>query len=104
MHLEDFPKRVAEAFSFLLSEFGCAIVEPSLEEALPEKYKDCIVVFKNATTGVTLKYEVIEQLPTIFLTDLLNTDRQRRTYNLGVLLRIRAPNLDPLRGIKRLPI
>lgn len=91
-------------FAFLSNEYGCLVEFIDPPGPLPDKYKGWRVFFRNATTGISITYEFIEKLPSVHLHNLNAVPEEPKAIKLGILILTRAPELNPLKDEKGLPL
>ena len=104
MNANEFRILALEHFKFLVRDFNCESKLPTVPEDVPTRLAGYEVFFNNASTGVSVALEVIEMLPTVHLHRLSNSVNGRDVYPLGLLLLLRAPELNPLKDETGLPL
>src|ERR1017187_3230030 len=117
MNPEEFQQLCKSQFNFLVTDYDCQVSFPDADPTVPYPYDSYRVLFQNATTGIIIKFEVIEKMPTVHILQRHPTvlehnvfTRSHPTYgecnifSFRLLLLVRAPDLNPLKDETRLPL
>jgi hypothetical protein len=104
MNPNEFREFCVSHFNFLASDYDCEVSFPEPDPVVPDHLRGYDVFFQNPTTGITIKLEVSEKLPTVHIHRLHQTDGQQNVFALGLLLLVRAPDLNPLKHETGFPL
>ncbi len=101
MNATSFQTATARVFRFLERDYRFRKVDPRNAMAFPPGVSQYYVRYENATTGITIHLEPVEQLPVIHIQRLKG---RKDVYPIGLLLIAIAPNLNPLALERSLPL
>jgi hypothetical protein len=104
MSPSEFRELCVSHFDFLASDYDCHVSFPEPDPLIPDHLCGYEVFFQNSTTGISIKLEVSEKLPTVHIHRLHQTDAEQNVFALGLLLLVRAPDLNPLKHETGFPL
>ena len=100
MNASEFQVLTERCFGFLQAKFGFCVIPSIASDTSPEPLRNLEVRYENATTGVHVCFEAYEQLPSVHLQKLTT----RESFPFGLLIMLRAPDLNPLASERSLPL